>query len=60
MAELFANSGDLDQMPRSVASDIGLHCLLITLLLISRLQWVKPSIYYVQKNSTIKTTSGTI
>ena len=36
MAELFANSGDPDQMLHSVASDLGLHCLLITLL-----QWVK-------------------
>ena len=29
-AELFANSGDPDQTPRSAASDLGLHCLLIT------------------------------
>ena len=29
--ELFANSGDPDQMPHSVESDLGLHCLLITL-----------------------------
>ena len=27
MAELFANSGDTDQTPRSVAYDLGLHCL---------------------------------
>ena len=26
MVELFANSGDLDQIPHSVASDLGLHC----------------------------------
>ena len=32
MAKLFANSGDPDQMPDSVASDLGLHCLLCTLL----------------------------
>ena len=32
MVELFANSGDPDQMLSSVASDLGLHCLLITLL----------------------------
>ena len=38
--ELFANSGDLDQMPCSTASDLGLHCLQITLLKFSRLQWV--------------------
>ena len=27
MIELFANSGDTDQRPCSVASDLGLHCL---------------------------------
>ena len=41
MVELFANSGDPDQMLWSVASDLGLHCLPNTLLGISRLQWVK-------------------
>ena len=39
MAKLFANSGDPDQMPHSVASDLGLHCSPITLLQVSRLQW---------------------
>ena len=42
MGELFANSGELDQMPHAEASDLGLHCLSITLLGVSRLQWVKP------------------
>ena len=37
MVELFANSGDPDQMPHSAASDLGLHCLPITLLVVSRL-----------------------
>ena len=37
MVELFANSGDADQTPRSAASDLGLHCLPITLLGISKL-----------------------
>ena len=32
MAKLFANSGDPDQMPHFAASDLGLHCLPITLL----------------------------
>ena len=32
MAELFANSGDPDQIPRYVASDLGLHYSPITLL----------------------------
>ena len=41
MTQLYANSGDPDQMPLSVASDLGLHCLPITLLGVSRLQWVK-------------------
>ena len=40
MAKLFANSGDPDQMPHSAASDLGLHYLPLTLLLVSRLQWV--------------------
>ena len=30
LVELFANSGDPDQMLHSVASDLGLHCLPIT------------------------------
>ena len=41
MVKLFANSGDPDQMPHSVASDLGLHCLPITHAEVSRLQWVK-------------------
>ena len=32
MVELFANSGDPDQTPCSLASDPGLYCLPITLL----------------------------
>ena len=32
MVELIAKSGDPDQTPRSVASDLGLHCLPVTLL----------------------------
>ena len=46
MVELFANSGKPDQMPRSVASDLGLHCLPVTLLGVSSLQWVKPLVVY--------------
>ena len=41
MVELFANSGDPNQMPHSVASDLGLLYLQITLLGVSRLQRVK-------------------
>ena len=40
MAKLFANSGDPDQTPRSAASDLDMHCLPVTLLGLSRLQWV--------------------
>ena len=44
MVELFANSGDHDQTPPSAASDLGLHCLPVTFLGVSRLQWVKYSV----------------
>ena len=37
MAELFENSGDPDQTLHSAVSDLGLHCLPITLLWVSRL-----------------------
>ena len=40
MADLFANSGDTDQMMHFAASDLGLHCLPITLSGVSTLQWV--------------------
>ena len=39
MGELFANSGDPDQTQRSAASDQGLHCLPVTRLGVSSLQW---------------------
>ena len=41
MGKLFANSEDPDQTPHCAASEMGLHCLPITLLRVSRLQWVK-------------------
>ena len=40
---LFANSVDPDQTASSAASDLGLHRLPITLLGVSRLQWVNRS-----------------
>ena len=40
MAELFANSDDPDQTPRFAASALGLHCLPVILLRVSRLQRV--------------------
>ena len=57
MAKLFANSGDPGQTLRSVASDLDLHCLPITLLRVSRLQWV--SLYHMtcQRNVTIRAQS---
>ena len=41
MDKLFANSEDPDPTPHSAASDLGLHCLPITLLGVSQIQWVK-------------------
>ena len=35
--ELFANRGDPDQTPRSATSDLGLQCLPVTRLGVSRL-----------------------
>ena len=40
MAEVFANRGGPDQTLRSAVSDLDLHCLPITLLRVSRLQWI--------------------
>ena len=37
MVELIANSGDPDQTPPSAASDLGLHCLPVTVLRVSGL-----------------------
>ena len=42
--ELFANSGDPDQTLLNVASVLGLQGLPITLLGVSRLQWVNSKI----------------
>ena len=38
-----ANSEDPDQTPHSVSSDLGLHCLPMSLLWDARLKWVKTS-----------------
>ena len=53
MAKLFANSGDLDQMPHFVASDLGLHCLPVTLLEVFSLNWVKPAISMHQYDTDV-------
>ena len=47
MVELFANSGYSDQMPHSAASDLGLHCLPITLLGVSRLQLINKHLLHI-------------
>ena len=60
MAKLFANSGDPDQMPHSAASDLGLHCLPVTLLRVSRLKWVKPYSSYITSTSVKHLYFGTI
>ena len=44
MAKIFANRRDPDSTPHSVASDLGLHCLPITLLGVPRLQWVNNTV----------------
>ena len=51
MTELFASTGDPDQMPQNAASDLGLHCLPITLLGVSRLKW---AIYTKSRNNAYK------
>ena len=51
MTKLFANNGEPDQM-RSVASDLGLHCFPITLLQVSRLQWVKTGYWFLSVTIT--------
>ena len=62
---LNANSVDPDQTPRSVASDLGLHCLPMSLLWNARLKWVKEGnsvkivfffvfFFHSEKESTLK------
>ena len=41
ISKLNANSVDPDQISHSVASDLGLHCLPMSLLWDARLKWVK-------------------
>ena len=41
ISEINANRVDPDQTPRSVASDLGLHCLSVSLLWETRHKWVK-------------------
>ena len=46
MIELFANSGDPDQTPQNAVSDLGQHCLPVTLLWFSSLQWAKKTVQW--------------
>ena len=46
ISELNANSVDPDQTPHSAASDLDLHCLLMSLLWDARLIWVKKTIHH--------------
>ena len=41
ISEFNANGVDPDQMPRSAASDLGLHCLPVSLLWDAMLKWIK-------------------
>ena len=56
MAKLFANSGDPDQTPHTPAFDRGLHCLRVTLLMVSRLKWVILSLHMTLANLYLPTT----
>ena len=53
MVEQFVNSGGPDQTSHSSASDLGLHCLPVTLLGVSRLQCVKYYRVYQWREKTI-------
>ena len=63
-----ANSIDPDQTPHFVASDLGLHCLPVVLLGVSRLKLVKLKMHYRSpfyqikqfKHSTLKQFSPTL
>ena len=47
-----ANSGDPDQTPHSVASDLGLHCLPMSHKKDARHIWVKNSIILLSHESS--------
>ena len=48
-----ANSVDPDQTPRSAASDLGLHCLPMSLLWDARLKCVKEQLYLALLESSL-------
>ena len=47
------NSGDQDQTPHSEASDLGLHCLLMSHKKYARHIWVKNAIILLSHKSSI-------
>ena len=47
-----ANSGDPDQMPHSVASDLGLHCMPMSHKKDARHIWVKNAINLLSHKSS--------
>ena len=49
---LLENCVDPDQTPHYVASDLGLHCLLLTLLRVSVEEWVNTQITAYLENGT--------
>ena len=49
-----ANSGDPDQTPHSVASDLGLHCLPMSYKKHARHIWVKNAVILLSHNSSRK------
>ena len=58
MVELFANSGDLDQMLQNAASDLGLHCLPVTVLGVSSIQWLKPILVWRPPKQNVASDQG--
>ena len=51
ISALNANSADPDQMPRSVASELGLHSLPMSLLWDARRKWVKVDLKRISAKS---------
>ena len=52
---MLANSGDLDQTPRSGASDLGRHCLSLSIKKDGRFTWVNKK-RFIQNSLTSEIT----
>ena len=59
ISEFNANNVDPDQTPRSAASNLGLHCLLMLLLWDARLIWVNNTTEDAQEMSQARNTDFT-